>query len=63
MIAGAGFVNVKVEAEGRFPVEAAAGDPTLQALVHESGMTTDELRSAAASLHSISVAATKPKEQ
>jgi len=62
MIAGAGFMDVKVEAEDRFPVEAGAGDPTLQALVRESGTTTDELRSAASSVRSIRVAARKPKE-
>ncbi len=62
MIAAAGFGDVKVEVESRFPVEAATSDPTLQALVRESGMTEDELRSAAVSVRSIGVSAAKPKE-
>ncbi|MEO0086138.1 MAG: arsenite methyltransferase [candidate division WOR-3 bacterium] len=62
MIAGAGFQAVEVLSETRFQLEAAASDPTLQALVRESGMTEDELRSAAVSVRSISVSATKPKE-
>lgn len=60
MIAGAGFGQVVVLSESRFPVEAAAGDPTLQALVRESGLSTDELKVAATALSSICVAAARP---
>jgi SAM-dependent methyltransferase len=57
MIAAAGFADVKIESEDRFPVEATATDPTLQALVRESGMKVDELRRAAAGVMSIKVSA------
>jgi len=61
MIAAAGFSNVIVVSEERFPVEATASDPTLQALVHESGLSADELRKAAAGVRSVKVSALKPK--
>jgi arsenite methyltransferase len=60
MIAAAGFAAVTVVAEDRFPVEAAASDPTLEALVRESGLSIDELRRAAAGVLSIKVSAVKP---
>ncbi len=61
-IATAGFQDVQVVAEERFPVEAAASDPTLQALVRESGLPSDELTRLAGEIRSIKVTATKPKE-
>ncbi len=60
MITRAGFSEVRVISESRFPVEATASDPTLQALVRESGMAADELRRAAAGVMSVKVAAVKP---
>ncbi|MBM3314515.1 arsenite methyltransferase [candidate division WOR-3 bacterium] len=60
LISTVGFADVKVVAEDRFPVEAAASDPTLQALVRESGLSVDELRSAAAGVRSANVSAQKP---
>ncbi len=59
-IAAAGFTDISVVGEDRFPVEVPASDPTLQALVRESGLTADEPRAAAASVTSIKVAAAKP---
>jgi SAM-dependent methyltransferase len=60
MIAAAGFTEVAVVAEDRFPVETAASDSTLQALVRESGLSADELRRAAAGILSTKVSAVKP---
>ena len=60
MIAAAGFTDVAVASEERFPVEATASDPTLQALVRESGLSVDELRRAAAGVRSVKVTARKP---
>ena len=60
MIAAAGFTDVKVESEDRFPVEATASDPTLQALQRESGLSANELRRAAAGVLSVKVSAVKP---
>jgi len=61
MMSEAGFANVTVVSEERFPVEATASDPTLQALVRESGLSADELRCAAAGVRSVKVSALKPK--
>lgn len=60
MLAEAGFTAIEVVSECRFPVELEASDPTLQALVRESGLTQDELRAAAAAVRSVEVAARKP---
>jgi SAM-dependent methyltransferase len=60
MIEATGFADVRVVSEDRFPVEATASDPTLQALVRESGLSVDELRHAAGGVLSIGVAALKP---
>ncbi|MFO7676183.1 MAG: arsenite methyltransferase [bacterium] len=60
MIAAAGFRDVTAVSEERFPVEASASDPTLQALVRESGLADDDLRRAASGVMSLKVAATKP---
>jgi len=61
MMSAAGFTDVAVVSEGRFPVEATASDPTLQALVRESGLSVDELRNAAAGVRSARVSAIKPR--
>jgi len=61
MIAAAGFSDVTVVSEERFPVEATASDPTLRALVRESGLSADELRNAAAAVRSVKVSALKPR--
>jgi arsenite methyltransferase len=61
MMCATGFVDVAVVSEERFPVEAAASDPTLQALVRESGLSPAELISAAAGVRSAKVSAVKPK--
>jgi len=60
MMSAAGFSDVAVMSEERFPVEATASDPTLQALVRESGLSADELRRAAAGIRSVKVSALKP---
>ena len=60
MMSSAGFSDVTVMSEERFPVEASASDPTLQALVRESGLSADELRRAAAGVRSVKVSALKP---
>jgi len=60
MMVAAGFDDVHVVSEDRFPVEATASDPTLQALVRESGLSVDELRRAAAGVLSVKVSAVKP---
>jgi len=52
--------DVTVVAEERFPVEAAASDATLQALVHESGPSSDELLRTAAGVRSAGISALKP---
>lgn len=61
LIAGVGFEDVQVVAEERFPVEAAASDPTLQALVRESGLPPDELTRLARGVRSVKVSAAKPR--
>jgi arsenite methyltransferase len=60
MMSAAGFSYVAIVSEERFPVEATASDPTLQALVRESGLSGDELRHAAAGVLSVKVSAVKP---
>jgi arsenite methyltransferase len=60
MMSAAGFSDVATVSEERFPVEATASDPTLQALVRESGLSGDELRRAAAGVLSVKVSALKP---
>jgi SAM-dependent methyltransferase len=59
-IAAAGFESVQVVEDTRFPVEASASDPTLQALVRESGMAVEELARLAGDVRSVKVAATRP---
>jgi hypothetical protein len=59
-MSAAGFSDVAIVSEERFPVEATASDPTLQALVRESRLSVDELRRAAAGVLSIKVSALKP---
>lgn len=61
LIAAAGFTDIRVVGEERFPVEAAASDPTLQALVHQSGLAPDELVRLAVGVHSIKVSAVKQR--
>jgi SAM-dependent methyltransferase len=61
LITAAGFEDVRVVAEERFPVEAAASDPTLQALVHESGLPAEELARLAGGIRSLKVSAAKPR--
>lgn len=61
LITAAGFEDVQVVAEERFPVEAAASDPTLQALVRESGLPPDELTRLARGVRSVKVSAAKPR--
>jgi len=60
MISAAGFADVSVVAEDRFPVEATASDPTLVALVRESGLAVEELARLARGVRSIKVAARRP---
>jgi SAM-dependent methyltransferase len=60
MISTAGFGDVAVVSDSRFPVEAAASDPTLQAIVRESGLSTDELIRLAGGVRSVKVSAGKP---
>jgi arsenite methyltransferase len=60
MMSAAGFRDVRVVSEERFPVKATATDPTLQALVRESGLSIDELRKLAGGVMSAKVAAVKP---
>lgn len=60
MIAAAGFRDVTVVSEDRFPVELPAADPTLQALARETTLPARELRRAAAGVLSIKVSAVKP---
>ncbi|MEO0085527.1 MAG: arsenite methyltransferase [candidate division WOR-3 bacterium] len=62
MISAAGFAEVTVVSEERFPVEVTANDPTLQALVRNSKLTGDELRRAAAGVRSAKVSALKPPQ-
>uniref|UniRef100_A0A7C4GFZ3 Arsenite methyltransferase n=1 Tax=candidate division WOR-3 bacterium TaxID=2052148 RepID=A0A7C4GFZ3_UNCW3 len=62
MIALAGFIHVAVVSEDRFPVEVPARDPTLAALKRDSGLSDEELRTAAAGVMSIKVSAVKPKK-
>lgn len=61
LITAAGFEDVQVVAEERFPVEAATSDPTLQALVRESGLPPDELTRLARGIRSVKVSAAKPR--
>jgi arsenite methyltransferase len=61
MMSAAGFSDVRVVSEERFPVEATASDPTLQALVRESGLSADELRRFAGDVMSARIAAVKPR--
>jgi SAM-dependent methyltransferase len=58
-IRAAGFGDVKVVGEERFPVEFMANDPTAQALVRESGLAADELRRLADGVLSVKISAVR----
>lgn len=57
----AGFGDITVVGEERFPIELMANDPTAQALIRNSGLSADELRRLADGVLSIKVSARKPK--
>ncbi|MEO0080123.1 MAG: arsenite methyltransferase [candidate division WOR-3 bacterium] len=59
-IAAAGFSDVSVVGEARFPVDLMANDPTAQALIRDTGISTDELARLANSVLSLKVSARKP---
>lgn len=63
-IKNAGFTDVEVLGEATFPAEmiasAAANDPTIKALVEESGAGAEELDKIAKSIVSVKVKGTKP---
>ena len=61
MIKGAGFQNVKVAEEAAFPVDLMANDPSLIAVINDSGITMEEVKDIAASIVSVKVQAAKPK--
>jgi SAM-dependent methyltransferase len=61
LVTAAGFKDVQVVGDERFPVEAAASDPTLQALVRESGLPAGELARLAGGIRSLKVSAAKPR--
>lgn len=60
VIGGAGFQEVKVMEESRFPVEFAESDPFAKALLEEAATTPEILKEAAASVMSIKVYGIKP---
>jgi arsenite methyltransferase len=61
MIKGAGFKNVKVAEEAVFPVDLMANNPTVIAVINDSGITMEELKDLAQSIVSVKVQAAKPK--
>ncbi len=62
-IEGAGFANVEIMDETTFPTEMLAGvvanDPTVSAIIEESGMSMEELAGFAASVVSVKVKGAK----
>jgi ubiquinone/menaquinone biosynthesis C-methylase UbiE len=60
-IKGAGFQQVKVIEENRFPVENMANDPTAQAIVKTTGITAEEIKEIADTVASVKVSGVKPK--
>jgi len=56
----AGFSDVRVVSEDRYPAEVVAADPRSSQVVEASGLTRDELIAAARSVSSIKVSARKP---
>ncbi len=60
-IKGAGFEDIEIAGETSFPAEAATSDPTVKALVEESGLSAEDLSGLAESIVSIKVKAAKPQ--
>ena len=60
-IKGAGFQNVKVVKETEFPVDLMANDPSVIAVINDSGITKEEVKDLAATIVSVKVQAAKPK--
>jgi SAM-dependent methyltransferase len=61
MIEDAGFQQVKVIEEDCFPTEDMVNDPTAQAIVNVSEMTTEKIREIANTFASVKVSGVKPK--
>lgn len=60
MIREAGFVDVEVVQEGRFPLDCMPNDPTARALVAGQGMPRERLEEMLAAVCSVAVRAVKP---
>lgn len=61
-IESAGFRKVKIVDETSFPVELMANDPTAQAIIESSGISSEKVTEVAASVVSIKVEGVKPSE-
>jgi hypothetical protein len=59
-ISGAGFTEVRVASEEHYPVDMLTDDPRAGQVLSDSGLTREELLSAAQSVVSIKVTARKP---
>ena len=62
LIEDAGFEQVKVIEENRFPIENMANDPTAQAIVKTSKMPAEKIKKIANSVASIKVSGIKPAD-
>lgn len=60
VVKNAGFENVRIEREMIMPFKHAENDPTVKAIIEESGITSEEIRSFEKSILSISVYGKKP---
>ncbi len=59
-IRAAGFEDVRVLQETAFPIEDVTNDPILKAVIEDSRLSPEEIRTAASSVLSVSIAAVKP---
>lgn len=62
-IEGAGFQDVKVMDETSFSVEFIVNDPTVKAMIEESGLPPEKIKEIAGSVVSIKVYGVKPAEK
>lgn len=57
----AGFENITIDKQSRFPIELMLNDPIAEKIVRENNLSEKEISAIANSIVSVSISATKPK--
>jgi hypothetical protein len=60
-VEGAGFQDVKIIDEARFPLNCLLGDPIIKGIIEESKLTPDDLNEIAATIVSLKIEAHRAK--